>query len=176
MPYYEIDPELAEEYGVTANDASGYDAVEATIDFARTRDEVRIVRDALVAKGFTSVRVRYDGGSDEGFSYFEFASVKGVRFTLDELTELFKIELGSESLAMPGANENWPERYRIQMEQQWRDLTPAQRVERWFDEFTLELANSILGEGYGTGEMSMRGQFRADLESGRLIDLEDGEE
>jgi hypothetical protein len=48
--------------------------------------------------------------------------------------------------------------------------TPAQAAQYALDELATELANRLLGEGFGTGECELYGAFTADLQTGELVD------
>jgi hypothetical protein len=202
MPYYNVDPGVYEEYAdeigeeVEIPEGEYYEAAEATYNFDAADALARAVRDALLAKGFTSVECHYDGGYDEGFAYFDAAVTE---LSSDEVPELVQLgrELGvtpepkrvaGPELAALLEDSRLPEAYLDSLEQanypqaskdsqrQWLlAMAPTERTGHALEQFADELASELLGRGYGTGEYTLRGRFRADLRSGRIVDVEDGD-
>lgn len=188
MPYYDFDPgafeelaeemeEMGEEARFEMPDPSGhtYEPAETTFRFQQTESAPRHVRDALLANGFQRVLCRYDGGYDEGFAYFEHA-VKG-----DECVAAAKLpdQLADSPLADPkllaAEIAGYPEPVQGEMRQRIEQMAPTDRIGQLLEDFAFELASSLLGEGFGTGEYSLRGQFQVELNSGRITDLKDEE-
>lgn len=179
MPHYEVDPEMLEEmaeYGMDMGDISAgatYVPASATFDDANLSGGARLLRDALVAKGITVVECRYDGGYDEGFSYFDHAVADGQRMSATELANLFAEGPLAEASLEPPIDGPYPAGYRDQMRERLATIPAAQRIEGLIEELAESLAVVLLGEGYGTGEMSLRGRYRADLQSGEIEDIEE---
>lgn len=174
MPYYEIDPETLEEYaeymeGGEAPHQSGafYEPAEAVVNLESGNALARTLRDALVAKGFSSVYCRYDGGFDEGFAYFGHATANGVPFDPQELAALLKDTPLADALVA-----SYPEPYQVELRAEMAAASPEKQTLQALEDFADTMAAELLGQGYGTGDYSMRGQFTVDLLSGRIVDLE----
>lgn len=173
MPYYEVDPEVLEEFGEAAGGSGAfYEAASAVFNFTKAPPVVQKVRDAFIAKGFTTIDGHYDGGYDEGFSYFDAAVVNGVSFSVDEIGQLLAQPLSDAFDLMFDAMEGPPGMVE-QMRERNSQATSAVRVENVLYEFIHTLATALLGDGFGTGEYSLRGRFRVDLLTGNIDDIED---
>ena len=109
--------------------------------------------------GATAVRAKYDGGCDEGFAYLASAETADGTLSIDDLIARWSAG-GKVTELPPPAHPAHTEEDRF----------------RWVaDEFADALARRFLGEGYGTGEYEMFGEFVADLRTGTFTDLRDAE-
>jgi len=176
MPYYKIDPETAEEYGIELPPGENgfYEPAEATFDFeggATSADGfMRHLRDMLLGRQFTGVRCSYDGGYDEGFAHFDHATVNGVRFDQDEMVALLK---DSDLRNCPTTYDDMPEAARKHWEEHRKKLTPEKLVIETLEEFAYGFASTLLGQGFGTGECEIKGCFDVDLTTGKMLDVQE---
>lgn len=180
MPYYQVDPEFLEEmaeYGMQAEMPSGpgpfYEPAHANFTDGNLSGGARLLRDALVEKGINQVQCRYDGGYDEGFAYFEHGFAAGQPMSASEVANLFAEGPLAEASLEPTADGPYPPGYRDQMRARLAEIPAVQRIEGMVEELAESLAVVLLGEGYGTGEMSLRGRFRADLAASEIEDVEE---
>lgn len=106
---------------------------------------------ALHELGATHAYIRYDGGDDEGFAWFDHCIFKdGLRRDADTVAkdlEAGGVEPGIEAFGGRG---------------HMRDVLDDVLASMW--------AVELLGEGYGTGEYVMYGAFSVDLETGLVSD------
>ena len=114
----------------------------------------------LAVKG---VRCSYNGGGDEGFAHFEAAILDDRELNLNTL----KQQLIEGPLSRLQGQESIPNTYGADY---YNQLTPEERVRERLDVFAIELASCLLGDGYGTGELSLYGSFYAELETGDIND------
>ena len=127
-------------------------------DWRAKKEQWRLETESSAAKvaaklaelGVVRAYIRYDGGSDEGFAWFDHCvmmdgSTRGAEVTANELTAS-----GFRLIHATGDE--------IKMREALDD--PAALV--W--------SIALLGEGYGTGEYSMFGAFWVDLKTGILTD------
>ncbi|MGD1942937.1 MAG: hypothetical protein ACFB0G_16675 [Leptolyngbyaceae cyanobacterium] len=118
------------------------------------------VLDVLTELGVTSVYCRYNGGHDEGFAYLSGVKLKDEIIEFDDL----KHQLAEGSLGIKKSkNLN---RYYSYI----GSPSKEQCVEFYLDGFARFLATRLLGQGYGTGEYSMKGAFKANLKTGQITD------
>jgi hypothetical protein len=128
----------------------------------------RAMFDRLVQLGATEFRVRYDGGYDEGFSHPDAVQLPaGLRDAKDVAADLAK----DASLvdAIRAAASGLGSMYGNATDVYGRADDP-QVIRYALDELAHELASRLLGDGYGTGEYRLYGAFRAELQTGKLID------
>ncbi len=127
--------------------------------------ELRQVFDVLRELGVRTVYCRYNGGGDEGF-----AQLSGVKLEdkIVEFTDL-KQQL-TEGLLGSKTSDKYLRRYYSYSSFGFEEPSRGQRVEFFLNLFAGFLATRLLGQGYGTGEYSMKGSFRANLETGEIID------
>lgn len=118
-----------------------------------------LVLGGLKRAGVSKVRIRYDGGYDEGFAHFEFALIAGRKSDRMATVKL----LDGLSAQIKSASADSGISYMVSQE-------PARANEYALDEFAHALASQLLGDGYGTGEYELYGAFTADLETGELAD------
>ena len=136
MPRYTISPETMAEYSAEYAEIEGaeehefntdgtertpdggfshYEPGETTFDPGNLNDEARRTYDALRSIGIHTLRVRYDGGHDEGFSHFEAAQSDDQLFSLQGLIEAAKIgPLGEDGTELHVWNEKDTEISRAQ--------------------------------------------------------------
>ena len=127
----------------------------------------RVVLDALRAAGATALRVRYDGGGDEGFAYPD-----AVRFGAGELRPAALVQGQLATPALVAAVRDAAGRASM-----WGNATAMyakaseNKVAGYaLDELAYELSTRLLGDGYGTGEYELYGAFEADLTTGAIED------
>ncbi len=201
MPYYQVDPDVLEEMREMGEEAVSevpegefYEPAETTFDFSTADPIVQAMRRALVENGCVSVECRYDGGYDEGFAYFERAQVQLSTGELPELAAAAKemgllpdtSELSGEDLAAvlkdyPLAEamkqsidaSRSPENWKVHQRKWLESATPQALVQHALENLADTLVSELLGQGFGTGEYSLRGRFRANLRTGLISDLED---
>ncbi len=150
MPYFKFDGQRKYEYQLAGGQFN-----PENLD-----PDSRQVFDVLRELGVRVVYCRYNGGGDEGF-----AELSGVKLedTIIEFDDL-KHQLADGSLG--SKTTEYLRRYYSYI----GEPSPEQRVEFFLDLFASELATHLLGQGYGTGEYSMKGSFRASLLTGKIID------
>src|SRR5687768_11263958 len=178
MPYMRADldsyDEIAAELGpdVVGERPSGafeYESAEAAFDAAKLSAVGRAALDALRGAGATALKVRYDGGYDEGFSHAE-AVVFGQQARDHEQVarDLTTPQLVAHIRAAAAQESQWHNASEF-----YAGASDPEVVRHAMDELAHELASKLLGEGYGTGEYELYGAFTADLETGRIEDHED---
>lgn len=119
-------------------------AVKAEAEAARFAE-------AMAALGAARAYVRYDGGNDEGFAWFDHCVMKdGSQRDADQLAK----DLESAGLA-PDMKT-------------WGGRSPTRNA--LDDLVATTWAVNLLGQGYGTGEYVMYGALWVDLESGIATD------
>jgi hypothetical protein len=109
--------------------------------------------EALRELGIQAVYCSYNGGNDEGFANFDAVELESRRVELHELMH----RLAGNLLG------NKP----------FSDKATQRQFRSNLDLFADALAMRLLGSGYGTGEYSLRGSFRADLMTGIIIDQQE---
>lgn len=106
------------------------------------------VFDVLREIGVKTVYCRYNGGHDEGFADFTGAKLEDRIIEFEELKSLFvESSLGSKTT----------EYLRRYYGSRHGEPSSEQRIEFYLDMFARALATHLLGNGYGTGEYSMKG-------------------
>jgi hypothetical protein len=161
----EKEPEMTEETYEPAGTTARFDSDLFTKD----------IRDELVAKGISAVNCHYDGGYDEGFAHFDNVVREGTTLTPAELIELLQDSRILDPSLTSGMFEGYPPEAFKSLFGEMAASTTGVRIAATLEEFAQRLAWQLLGQGFGTGECTIRGRFRADLETGELIDLKDGE-
>ena len=126
----------------------------------------QVVLQALIAAGATGLRVRYDGGNDEGFADPE-ALLFGTdsRPADDVLVELATAELVARIRGATGSSSFWGDTAGM-----YAKASPAGAVGHALVELSTELATRLLGESFGTGAYELYGAFTADFKTGSLMD------
>lgn len=120
----------------------------------------RDVFDVLAELGVTDVYCRYNGGGDEGFAHLSGVKIEDRIVEFDDL----KHQLAEGSLGTKMSERL--NRYYSYIGAPSKE----QRVEFYLDTFADSLAIRLLGRGYGTGEYSMKGSFKANLQTGKITD------
>jgi hypothetical protein len=169
MPYFHVyddsDYEKMEAEDFTEQEGDleySYESASARYSPETLEPPARAVHDALRTMGITIVRCHYDGGGDEGFADFREAIRDGEVIGLESLCEQLK----------EGPVGDVPEKSWIYPDSYLAGLSRIDRVRQTLDHFAFGLASQLLGEGYGTGEYTMYGDFRADLRTGEIADEE----
>ena len=185
MPYYQYEIEEDEQENDEENEDEDdgkepamteemYEPAGTTVRFDAD-PFVKGVHDALVEKGITTVNCHYDGGYDEGFAHFDKALVNQTPLTTAELIALLK----DGPILDPSLNAqrfaHFPPHALESMFGEMAATPVGVRIAAVLEEFAQKLAWELFGEGFGIGDYQMRGRFRADLETGKLTDLKDGE-
>lgn len=117
----------------------------------KAESEAARFAEALVALGAQRAYLRYDGGGDEGFAWFDHCVMAdGSMCDADELAKHL------EAAAV------------VPTVQIWGGASPTRSA--LDDILASTWATTLLGEGYGTGEYVMYGAFWVDLETGLVTD------
>ncbi|MBD2070221.1 hypothetical protein H6F93_22355 [Leptolyngbya sp. FACHB-671] len=122
--------------------------------------DLRQVFGVLRELGVKVIYCRYNGGGDEGFAQFSGVKLEDRIIEFDDLKyQLAEGSLGSQT-----------SQYLRNYYRYLGEPSREQRVEFFLDLLADSLAICLLGQYYGTGEYSMKGSFRANLETGEIID------
>ncbi|MDY6898011.1 MAG: hypothetical protein SWZ49_08015, partial [Cyanobacteriota bacterium] len=153
MPYFKLQ----------GNRKYEYEPAIGQLKFSRDNldSDSQQVFDVLREIGVKTVYCRYNGGHDEGFADFTGAKVEDRVVEFEELKSL---------LAQGLLGSKTTEYLRRYYGFRHGEPSPQQRVEFYLDEFARSLATHLLGSGYGTGEYSMKGSFKANLLTGKIVD------
>ncbi|MBV9863874.1 MAG: hypothetical protein JO316_00840 [Abitibacteriaceae bacterium] len=185
MPYFSIDEETYDEWREMAGDAGGdiaaqtagfehgtdgqmhsYQPAQAQFTPGQLDEVSQFVCEMLQGMGVIAVRCQYDGGGDEGFAYFGEAFVGSQSLSAQELAaQLADAESAQTSPVIPEHLRSY-----------YANLPPVERAKSYLDDFANELATLLLGEGYGTGDYSMHGSFKADFQTGEIMDEPEDEQ
>jgi hypothetical protein len=143
-----------------------YETASGRFDPKELGPVARVMLEVLITAGATGFRVRYDGGYDEGFAHPEaFALGEESRPPVEVLRELATTELIARVREAAARESMWGNA--IEM---YTNATPLEALTYALDELATELATSLLGDGFGTGEYELYGAFTADLKTGELVD------
>jgi hypothetical protein len=137
-----------------------YEAAGAWFNPEGLGEQARFVYDALRAAGVTVFHVRYDGGCDEGFAHPDAVVIDGKSQPIATLVKRLADGGFLESAAASG----------MQVNSYYAKKGKAEQVVSLIDELAYELASNLLGHGYGTGEYTLYGALKADLQSGEITD------
>jgi hypothetical protein len=121
-----------------------------------------IAYDALVAIGATAVRVRYDGGGDEGYAHVESVRVGDVERPAAEVVA----KLGADREVEARAGTVRPTLGSHYLE----GLSGVPLAEALLDRLAFRIAVSLVGGGFGVGVSSIYGAAWADLETFDVTD------
>jgi hypothetical protein len=139
-----------------------------TLEEQQVTDVLEIMRQ----RGLVALDCHYDGGSDEGFSYFDSATTVDGKLTQAEVLQRLKGTRLSEPEFVAAPANLWRT---VEDREGWvarrAGRTEEQRIEEWLDQVVEFLAVALLGEGYGTGDYAMVGRFHVDLQTGEITDL-----
>ncbi|MFL5243090.1 MAG: hypothetical protein ACJ8FY_13360 [Gemmataceae bacterium] len=166
MPYLNTS---FDEEGESDNAGEYYEPAQTKASFASADDWLREMHQCLVDLGYQSIILRYDGGNDEGFAYFHGAE-RPDGSTADTTT------VARQLLSRPVARHANPTpdddgRLQVGNIVLREPGTANLRMGCLMDDFADHAASALLGEGYGTGEFTLRGWFRWNLNTGEAIDL-----
>lgn len=179
MPYIRLDEdgfEVDDDENLTYTGSFNYHSADEyaykpnRFDPDELTGEVAAVYAKLRAIGLTRLRVRYDGGHDEGFAHADGGLMRdGIDRSIDAIvadlaTPRFVDELWT-AIGQPAADHRGRSASAY-----YAKLSPAEFVRQLLDELADEMAGCLLGDGYGTGEYSIYGAFTADLATGELTD------
>lgn len=149
-----------------------YEAAEARFDPDKMTKPARLARDAQIAIGATTFRVRYDGGGDEGFSHADSVTINGSGHPAEVVAK----HLGTPAFAAQFRDAAvWPDAMYGNAADVYRDATDEQAAGYALEELAHALASRLLGDGFGTGEYTLFGAFTADLRTGEIMDHADAE-
>ena len=136
---------------------------EPWFDPAAFAEKAGPVLDWLREMGATAVRVRYDGGSDEGFAWFGSAVTPAGVVPKDELLTRWLAE-GRAAALPPRTRRDWETREDM-------PLTDAELLEDALEDVAGSLDWRFLGEGWGNGPGELFGEVEYDLRTGEFTDL-----
>jgi hypothetical protein len=129
---------------------------------------------ALLARGAARFRVTYDGGHDEGFAHADAVWFGDAARPADAVAADLAGDAALVAALDAAGRERhaaWVARYNMpQMRYAFDDQTPAQVVRDVLDELAQNVAGSLLGDGFGTGECSIFGACIVDLRTNRIED------
>ena len=176
MPRYSFDEGIFEEYAeymeepvdtsryVRSEDGQlwSYEAAETQLDVDKISNASMQAFRILQELGATELFVRYDGGYDEGFAYFDSATVRGEAWPVDVLAA----ELAPGPLGERPSERTF--RYSDEVE---AGMTRVQEARDALDGLAGELACQLLGNGFGTGEAAIDGRLRLEMRTGHMFDL-----
>lgn len=131
-----------------------------------------VVYGLLRSSGLTEFHVRYDGGHDEGLAHADGGRTKdGSYRPIDAIASQLATAKNVDELRVAFMQPQGPVP-RDSADQYYGKMAPVDFVKHMLDDLACEMANCLFGEGYGTGEYSMYGEFTADLTDGTLTDNE----
>ena len=167
MPHYRIDAESAAEFAEINGEQPSegaefatYEPAEATLQWDAVADWCRKLRNALLKAGFNAVSCTYDGGYDEGFAHFDAA------FGPDGGSDAAALIEQLDGLLTLGVPNPWGDNT-------WEKASDERKSRDMLDVFADVLCSTLLGSGFGTGDAAIRGRLRCELETGRIVDIED---
>jgi len=139
----------------------------------QTRRAIFIVGQILKSVGFISLECHYDGGQDEGWAFLDWGVTESTKLNPKQVGELLR---GSP---LGDAQFNSYEDYEVgKSDERQLEITAVMNpsvdecIQDNLDDFLMNISTVLLGEGYGTGDYYMAGQFRVDLKNGEIIDVE----
>lgn len=176
MPRYSFDEEVFEEYAeymeepmdtsqyVRSEDGQlwSYEAAETQLDADKISKGSLQAFLILQEMGVTEIFVRYDGGYDEGFAYFDSATLRD---------ESWPVEALAAELAPGPLGERPSERTFHYSDEVEAGMTRVQEAKDALDGLACDLAGQLLGNGFGTGEAAIDGRFRLEMGTGHIVDL-----
>jgi hypothetical protein len=142
-----------------------YQEAQAKFDPKKLGKGSRLMLEALRGAGATAFRVRYDGGFDEGFSHRDAICFGARSASVDEA--LAKL---SDATLVAGLRESMKE-------VPWsagraESYAGPEILREALDELAHEVASTLLGDGFGTGEYQLYGALTADLKTCAITDDE----
>jgi hypothetical protein len=177
MPFTRVDvdayDEIAEEIGAAAagprpSGGFEYEPARAAFDPAELNPVARATLDSIRAAGGAALRVRYDGGYDEGFAHpdavhFADGRTAGAASVRRELAAWPGYVAAVRAAA--GKDSTWGNAAEM-----YAKASDADAAGYALDELAGELATRLLGDGFGTGEYQLYGAFTADLATCQIED------
>jgi hypothetical protein len=140
-----------------------YTPAEATFDADDFGEAVAPqVYALLVNLGATRMRATYDGGNDEGFAHADAFWFGEKNQTCEEVARLLSTPEVMGQLREAAAKVQWGEWF--------AKAETADAAKMALDLLADELAQVLLGEGYGTGEYELYGALVADLRTCEIMD------
>lgn len=125
------------------------------------------------AAGVGRMRVRYDGGNDEGFAHADDMWINGERKSLGEVLNLVTTPANVEAIRVAAGGPDTSQWYKA--DNFHRRAEPRRFISNVLDELADLIVTELLGSGYGTGEYEMYGALIIDLETGEINDDPDAE-
>lgn len=144
-----------------------YSDAEGRFDLSSLKGQAAEILTLLRSKGATGFRVRYDGGYDEGFSHSDAVYFGAHPRHAEEVAEQLgtpEVVANFRAMALSG-DTIWGG-----AESMYAEASDSQVMVWAMDELAQVLAVKLLGDGFGTGEYQLYGEFIADLETGELKD------
>jgi hypothetical protein len=127
----------------------------------------------LVDLGVNTMRVRYDGGCDEGFAHADDVRINGHLRSLEDLIDQLNtpdhIDKIQTAAARPKASQ-WSNAGEF-----YKEANPRDVIKYAMDELADAIATQLLGEGFGTGEYELYGAVTVGLETGEMTDDPDAQ-
>lgn len=161
-PSSDVDEQISRYKREPDGQLSEYEPAQCPLNQKKLQATAQLALQQITALGITQMTIRYDGGSDEGFTHFQSAKTATGEFTRDELiTRLHNGPLGE--------SPETPFYYRTASEK--LTATRQQWTEEALELFIYEMGAQLLGDGFGTGEYSLEGSFIADFQTNMLNDI-----
>lgn len=146
-----------------------YESAEARFTPAKLGRVARVMLDALLAAGATGLRVRYDGGYDEGFAHpDEVRFADHPRWATQVQQDIASPALLAAIRAAAGAGSMWGNGADV-----YAGASDDEALVYAMEELAHGLASRLLGKGFGTGEYQLYGAFTADFATGAIVDHAD---
>lgn len=166
MPFFTVDDEEGEAY--FHRRGTWYEPATVFFDFDSAGCFMLSVRRELLDKAIIILDCTYD----EGFASAMRACTAEGSYNVNELVEMFRTSslprLAIEAYSGQGMPSGEWEPSMRQTAEAWPLHEQVQFALDWFAQ---GLAGKLLGDGFGTGNYSIRGQFQVDLKTGELKDL-----
>ena len=172
MPYLHFYGETgegpADEIPSNPSGSFEYESTTAQFDSGALRGVAAVMLRLLLEKGVTEMRVRYDGGNDEGFAHADDTWINGERYSASEIAASIAIPANvpaiQSSADEPGGS------YWGNASAHYRQMEPRRVISDALDELAHEVATQLLGQGYGTGEYELYGAATVVFETGQILD------
>jgi hypothetical protein len=173
MPYYHFYGETGEETDddEMAPSPSGsfeYESVSGEFDASALHGVSAATLQLLLAKGVTEMRVRYDGGSDEGFAHADDMWINGERYSVTEIAA--SLAVPANARVIQAAADVPQGSYWHNGSSLYRNKELRQVIAYALDELAHEVATQLLGQGFGTGEYELYGAATVVFETGQILD------
>jgi hypothetical protein len=174
MPFYHFYGESGEEDDVGDGESNvpgafEYDTVSAKFNAGALQGVPAAALEMVLAAGVTEMRVRYDGGNDEGFAHADDMWINGDRKFLDDIIDAIATPMNVDAIRIAAEAEPnssvWGDGAR-----HYRNREPRNVIADALDDLAHEIASQLLGQGYGTGEYELYGAVTMIFETGEMID------